>query len=150
VNAISPPPVEPKEATVMRLAIENVAPAWEQIYPLVRAALRGHPTHSVEDVRHRLLSNQATPWVQWSDHIEAIAVTDFVTYPQGLCLRVWLCGANRIDRLDTNKFSVALKDWARANKCRWIESVGRIGWARLIPDVKIEGVVVRHTLEDAP
>lgn len=150
MNAISHPLELPRETMVTRVAIENVAAVWPQVEPMAISALRGIVTHTADDVRRRVLSNQATLWVQWSGPVEAFAVTEFVSYPAGLCLRVWLCGARKGNPLAIDRFSVALKEWAAANDCRWIEAVGRVGWTRIIPDVTIEGVVVRHTLEDMP
>ena len=133
--------------SVFRVAIENVSAIWQEVEPLVQKALRTEPTHDVDDVRSAILSNQANLWVQRSDHIEGVVVTEFVSYPRGLALRVWLAGARDEDRGAHALFQARLYQWAKMNRCKWIEAVGRAGWLRRVPGFTYSGVVMRMVVD---
>jgi hypothetical protein len=134
-------------AKVFRVAIENVMGIWPQVEPLVAKELAVIPTHDVDDVRRMVLSNQLHLWVQWSDHVEAMAVTEFASYPRGLALRVWLGAAGDGEKLSRVTLVSAIKQWARYNRCKWIDACGRVGWLRVFSDAKFSGVFMRLTVD---
>jgi len=134
-------------AQIFRVATENVEPLWPQIEPLLQVELANIPTHDVDDVRGLILGNRCHLWVQWSDHVEAMAVTEFDSFPRGVALRVWLGAANEADRLDGEGFRTTLTQWAARNHCKWIMACGRIGWLRRFPDAKFAGVMMRLTVD---
>lgn len=139
----------PETTTIFRVAIENVSALWPQIEPLVKTELASVVTHDAGDVRALLLANQMHLWVQWSGHhVEAMAVTDFVNYPRGLALRVWLGTVNPGDVLDRTTFRIRLNQWARANQCKWIDACGRVGWLRVFRDAQYTGMFMRITVDD--
>lgn len=72
-------------------------------------------------------------------------VTTFAVYPTGSWVRVWLDGARKDRKQDHAAFIEELEKWRVVNKCRGFELVGRSGWARLLPKMKIEGVLMRWT-----
>jgi hypothetical protein len=137
-------PIEPEHrASVFRVAVENVTPIWPQVEPLVVRALCGQPTHDAEDVRRMLLGNAAQLWIQWAERVEAICVSEFVAYPKGIWVRVWLVGADPVAKMTDAGFADAIEHWREANGCRGIEAIGRLGWLRRYPQVKFVGAVMR-------
>lgn len=132
-----------QEARVFRVAVENVMPIWDAIRPLILAELTAIPTHDEEDIRKAILSCTCHLWVQWSDHVEAMVITDFVAYPRGLALRVWLGSAYRADGMDWRAFRAALDGWAAACGCKWIDACGRVGWLKRFSDARMAGVFMR-------
>jgi hypothetical protein len=132
---------------ITRVSIENIMGLWGQIEPLVQIELDAIPTHDVDDVRRMLLANQAHLWVQWSDHVEAMAITDFVNYPRGLELRVWLGAVREGDTVDKEAFRTAAFQWARMNRCKWLGACGRIGWLKVFSDMHYTGVFMRATVD---
>ena len=127
----------------------NISQNWQQFADVLAPAIAMTPTHNAEDVRLACMSGRADMWAQWEEPIvESAAVTEFISYPRGLWLRIWL-GACRPDRKqDSAGFLREFKQWARVNGCLGIEIAGRMGWARRFPEFKIEGVGMRMFLED--
>ena len=136
-------PKEEAPHQIFRVAIENIQALWPQIESLVAVELFGLPTHLPDDVRHILLANRANLWIQWSDRVEAMVITDFVSYPRGLALRIWLGAARKDAKFDRARFFVELQQWARRNECRWIDGCGRVGWLKVFPDVRYAGMFMR-------
>lgn len=135
------------ETKVFRVATENVMPLWPAIRPLILQELVLIPTHDEEDVRRAIMSNACHLWVQMTDHVEAMVVTDFVSYPKGLALRVWLGAAYGADRLDWSKFKIVIHEWAAACGCKWIDACGRVGWLKRFSDARMAGVFMRMPVE---
>ena len=134
---------------IFRVFPQNISGIWPQVSKVLAPAIAMTPTHNDEDVRLACMSGRADLWVQWEEPIvESAATTEFVAYPRGMWLRIWL-GACRSDKKQDSKgFLDAFKEWARVNGCRGLEIAGRIGWARRFPEFKIEGIGLRMSLEE--
>ena len=132
---------------IVRVFPGDLAHFWPQMAPLLRAAVERAPTHSLEDVRLKLLSGAAQPWIQWAEPVvEAVIVTEFAVYPRGSWVRIWLDGALATVRQRHAAFLAELDGWRVAHGCVGFECAGRPGWARLFPEAKIEGVIMRWTV----
>lgn len=133
------------EHRIIRVAPENVTPLWPQVEPLISSGMRGIPTHSTEDVRLMLMNMNAHLWVQWSGKVDAAVITQFMVYPRGCWLLVWIAGCNRGVDLDYEGFDKVLEEFRRINGCRGREIRGRIGWVRKFSQADMEAVVLRET-----
>lgn len=123
----------------------NLGNAWPHCMPLLKPAVDRLQTHTIEDVRKSLFCNQAHLWLQWSNEKgEAAAVTEFVNYPQGLWLRIWLMGAARGAQVLWDQFEKAIIGFAADNNCAGIEHYGRKGWAKRYPGTDTETRIYRH------
>ena len=129
--------------TIMRVAVDNIMPLWSQIVPMIEGALNGSATHDVEDVRRMLMAQAAHLWVQWTDRVEALLITEFVAYPKGLWLRIWLASAVQDVKLDHLSFYDMLCKWRDDNQCCGFEALGRPGWLRKFPEFRVQGLVMR-------
>ncbi len=130
---------------IMRVAPENVTPLWPQVQPLIESVVKQVPTHTCEDVRLMLMNMRAHLWIQWDgQQVEAVFVTEFVPYPQGVWLRFWIVAARKDHKLDQEAFVDTLRAFGIANGCRGFEWCGRVGWMRARPYAKLEGVVMRE------
>lgn len=128
---------------VFRVAVENVTPLWPQVAPLVTRGLAGHVTHDAEDVRRMLLGQTLQLWVQWSDRVEAVAVSEFAVYPKGVWVRIFLAAAASDSHLDGEAFLASLSQWRDMHGCQGFEAIGRMGWLRRFPDMRFVGAVMR-------
>lgn len=136
-------PSQPQH-TIIRVAPENVMPLWPQVEPLIRLGMRGIPTHEPEDVRLMLMDMRAHLWIQWSGKVDAVVVTQFMVYPRGCWLLMWVAGAARGAHLDYQAFDAVTEEFRRANGCRGREIRGRIGWVRKFSQADMEAVVLRE------
>lgn len=133
--------------TIMRVAPENVTPLWPQVQPLIESIIKHTPTHTCEDVRLMLMNMRAHLWIQWNGHVEALFVTEFVPYPQGVWLRFWIVAAHKDHKLDSDAFIGTLRAFGITNGCRGFEWCGRVGWSRVRPHAKLEGIVMREAFD---
>ena len=130
-------------STIMRVMPENVTALWPQVTPLLAPELAMTRTHTIEDVWRTIMSGAAHLWIQYSDHVEASIVTEFVNYPLGLSLRVWLAGASSETKLRRRAFREVVEQFAKLNKCEWLEACGRHGWLRVFPESEYVGMLMR-------
>lgn len=140
---VSRPVPAPPVSSVLRVGLENITPLWPQAQPLVVRALRGTGTHDDEDVRRLLLGGCAQLWAQYAGQLDAMLISEFVNYPKGVWLRIWLAAARADVRMDDLAFYEALTAWRDQHKCRGFEIIGRLGWLRRLPDARFIGAIMR-------
>ena len=131
------------DSKVFRVGVENISPLWPQIAAMMDKACKLMSTHAPEDVRRQLLTQESQLWLQWSDRPEALIVSQFAAYPNGLWLRLWLGASADGCVMDRPKFVDALEAWRTANQCREYEIIGRMGWGKLFPKARMEACVWR-------
>lgn len=134
------------ETKALRLAPENITPLWDQIVPLLSDPLVRAGTHDEEDVRLALLGGRAHLWIQWSGVVDAAGVTEFVAYPKGLWLRIWLSGSKLGVKVDWVALDEIVSEFARANRCVGLEAIGRKGWLKRFPRLETVAAVMRLKL----
>jgi hypothetical protein len=135
---------------IYRVAPNDLAVLWPQVAPLVVAALRGTPTHDAEDVRKTILAGNATLFVQFRDNrVEAIVVTEFVTFPKGVWINMWLlAAADPHVPLSIEAFHPVLEVFRIHNGARGFQYCGgRHGWLKRFPNLVVEGINTRWTLD---
>lgn len=132
------------EAAVFRVMPTNVAALWPQLAALFKPALAMVSTHTTEDVRRAIMAMRAELWVQMvNDVVASAATTEFVDYPAGMFVRVWMVGAVPDRKMDIQSFVETLNHWRKANQCLGFEWIGRHGWLKHFPDARVEGLLVR-------
>jgi hypothetical protein len=137
-------------SNVFRVALPDISATWARLTPLFAPIFAKAVTHEPEDVRQILLAQEAQLWVQWNVEtktIEAAFVTQFVKYPRGIWVRLWLGGALPDVPVDYDGVRGALTFWARQNGARGFEIVGRQGWLRRLPEAVLEGLCLRSTFD---
>lgn len=78
-------------------------------------------------------------------------MTEFVDYPRGCWLRVWLGAAATDTKMMKEQFQKEILNFAKLNFCAGIENIGRAGWLKthqLIGEIDNESCVYRHFLRD--
>jgi hypothetical protein len=130
-------------APILRVMPENVTGLWPQIAPLLAVDLSRTRTHVPEDVRRMIMIGAAHLWIQYDGKVQACCVTEFVSYPLGLALRVWLGEAAPGERMRRREFRELLGKFAQLHDCRWLEAVGRHGWMKVFPESEYTGMLMR-------
>jgi len=129
---------------IMRIMPEHVTPLWPQFEAIFVPALRLVSTHTPEDVRRAVLIGRAQLWAQMDGGtVEAAATTEFVDYPVGVFVRVWLAGCRSDRDFMYDGFYELMERWRENNRCVGFEAIGRHGWLRKFPRAKVEGLVMR-------
>lgn len=138
------------ERAVFRVQLADVTPTWAIVSSFFAPIFADAKTHTPEDVRQILLAGRAQLWVQWriqEQEIEASFVTEFVTYPRGVWIRLWLGGARPGTKVDYHAVKGAMTLFARQNGARGFEITGRHGWLRRFPEAVVEGLMMRVTFD---
>jgi len=139
MNAMSP-----TVGTIMRVMPENVTSMWRQVEELFLPALAMVSTHTAEDVRRAVMTMRAQLWAQIDGTVvQAAATTEFVDYPVGMYVRVWLAGARKGVKFDEEGFHHVMDNWRVHHNCVGFEAIGRHGWLKRFPEAKVEGLVLR-------
>lgn len=116
---------------------------WPQIAPLLIPALERTKTHDMEDVRKALMVQAAHLWIEIDKIVDAFMVTEFVNYPKGLFVRVWLAGARSGADMDWHAARGAVEVFKDTNHAIGLEVIGRKGWLGHFPDAHDCGFVMR-------
>lgn len=134
-------------AQVMRVMPEHVTALWPQLMAVFAPALAMSSTHDAESVRRALLTGKAQLWAQIDGNaVQAAATTEFVDYPKGVFVRVWLAGALRDCKMNEGAFFDLMEAWRVMHGCIGFEAIGRHGWLRRFPDARVEGLVMRWVM----
>lgn len=133
------------EPSVMRIMPENVTPLWSQLSALFKPALAMISTHTLEDVRRSIIAMRSQLWAQMDGAtVCSAATTEFVDYPVGLFVRVWLAGSRPDYQFNDGAFFDVMDRWREANGCVGFEAIGRHGWLRKYPRATVEGLIMRY------
>ena len=118
---------------------------WPRVAGLIEAAMRRGDLSSFAAVAAAVSAGRAQLWVACkSTEIEAAAVTE-LHQPQRrkYCVIVACGGAHRERWLD---LLAPIEDWARAEGCDAMRIMGRKGWARVLPDYKVNRIVLEKEI----
>jgi hypothetical protein len=92
-----------------------------------------------EDVLAEVVAGHAHLWVVWNEETrrpEAAMTTKIIQFPRKrVCLVQFTGGENMPAWVD--EWMEAVQRYARECGCASLETVGRRGWARIVPDVKV-------------
>lgn len=127
---------------ILRVTPNDIAGLWDQVEPLVTSALRASVTHDAGDVRADLLLGKAALFIQHTEQVDGIAVTNFAGYPKGLWLRIWLVATRPGVPLDGAGFYATCEHWRKIHQCKGFEVCsGRKGWLNHIEgaELRLEG-----------
>ena len=115
-------------STIIRVEPLNIPAVWHRIVGLVEPVVALTGTHTCDDVRNMLMTQSAQLWVEF-DGVELpfFLVSHFVSYPEGLALRLWLAGG---PGADLRRWHEHMRAWAKHCGCRWLEVEGRMGWGK--------------------
>lgn len=98
-------------------------------------------------VKQELKDGRAQLWCFHHGDIKGIWVTRIHligTIPVGV---VWGCAGDLNEhREDALAFFGIIEDWMRSEGCKYVEIVGRDGWARIFPDYQRHAVILRKRL----
>lgn len=81
-------------------------------------------THTLPDLMAALRAGEAQCW----DHNGSLAVTEILTYPQRVVLRLWLA-AGTFD--DLTELLPDIEAWGRQHGATLVEAIGRRGWMKV-------------------
>ena len=109
----------------------HVGHYWPSVESLIEAATaRSNGRHSAATIKSALIDKQMQLWLVMNNCLNAVIVTELLTYPTGLkvCGFVIVTGENHQKWL---RLAEDIKGWAKENGCERIEGWARPGWAKI-------------------
>lgn len=118
----------------------NIHEIWPQAKGLIRAAIEATDLSDFADIEAAVLSGDQLLWLAISDHIEAAATTHL---SRGVCTVVACSGHERERWLPLKS---RIEQYAKAEGCKCVRLYGRKGWERVLPDYRVEHMIMEKTL----
>lgn len=121
--------------------IEGLGIVWPRVREMLRPATdRTNGRYSVDDIRPLIHSGQCLLWVALADtpkdktiqdRVVAALVTRITRYPGRTLLSSLFLGGDGMKEWGPVFYST-IEDWARKSGCDGMETMGRIGWRKLL------------------
>lgn len=124
----------------------HIPKLWEQVIPILEPALVIFNTHDISDAKKDVMSGSKQLWVDYDNLVQGSAITEFVSYPKGLWLKIWIFGVRKEAKIAWEKFEEKFIEFAKLSGCVGIEHCGRPGWERRNPLHKKISVIYRMAL----
>jgi hypothetical protein len=123
----------------------RVHAVWSHVAPLVARAMRRGGMGAFADVERSLGQGRALVWLAWDGKdILAAAVTQLDLIDGVKLCTIVACGGQRFARF--GHLIRGLERYAEAEGCTRVRICGRKGWARLLPDYRIQRVIIEKEL----
>jgi hypothetical protein len=114
-----------------KVSTEVLPAVWPQCYDLLKAPAERDGLFLIEDVWATLITGKASLFIEYEGSvIKAAVVTEFVSFPRALLLRLWLMGATRGEEVDYAGLRALTEEWAKVNAANGLQIIGRSGWSR--------------------
>ena len=139
------------------MSILRGVPRWalDRYWPLAepaiaRAVARSDGRYAVADVFAALRAGEMQLWISLAeiddraDAIEAVCVTEIVSYPREKRCGIVFCAGK--DRKNWLHHLAGIETWAKAQGCAAFELQGRPGWERALPDWRKTHVILRKRI----
>lgn len=122
---------------LVQIPTDNVAQAWCLVDEFIaKACERGE--YEKDELQRQCLLGSATLWMIWSGICEAALVT--TTIQKDKTLLIAACGGKGVDGWIS--LLSELEAWAKKEGKTGIRIYGRRGWARKLPDYRINRIIL--------
>ena len=125
---------------------ENVKVIWGQVEPLLlRGIYYDDFSYDGRNLLDGILKKDMQLWISWTNKVESAVLTQITDYPKFKVCRWFLAGGfNMKHWLD--EMTNQVETWAKQNKCKRIELVGRKGWLKKLKDYEAKHIVMTKEL----
>jgi hypothetical protein len=105
---------------------------WDDIKEYMEGAAKyTHGRFKVEDIKVELIRNPRQQlWLAYDDKVYGAVITEVMTYPQMKTLIMHFTGGIELPKWKDAMLST-LREFAKDQQCKVIESYGRTGWKRI-------------------
>jgi hypothetical protein len=116
---------------VIGIPADQIDRWWDDALPMIEKALkRGLGEWAASDIRTALLSRDMQMWGAFDGTLQAVMVTQILTYPQMKVCDLVLCGGRGLKFWKDNISDV--EAWAAQQGCRMARLFGRRGWIKAL------------------
>lgn len=136
------------KSIIVALDKKNVVLLWPQIEALLKPLVESEGYYIAEDILAFHLRDEMLIFVSWVDHlkqIEAVAVTQIITYPRmKACFVPYIAGKN----LNAWKeyLQNTLENYARSNGCKRMGGGFRRGWVKIAGYKEVGCILVKDLI----
>ncbi len=122
----------------------DIVKVWPLARGLIKSAIDRTGLSEFEQVERQVMSGDQLLWLALSDHVEAAATTHLVKTSGRPILIVTACAGTQRERWIGLRQKV--EAYARAEGCSRVRLYGRRGWERVLPDYRVEYVIMDKEL----
>jgi hypothetical protein len=139
-------PPEMTECELVCIPPDCVHLVWPRVAGLIEAAMRRGDLSSFAAVAAAVSAGRAQLWVasEHPDGIAAAAVTELHQPRRRKYCVIVACGG--YDMARWLHLLAPIEDFARAEGCDAMRIMGRKGWARVLPDYKVNRIVLEKEI----
>lgn len=120
---------------------------WPHVAHHIRRWVEYDDTWTLDGIKDELKAARAQLWCLYTDTIVVVCVTRIDEIGAIRLGLVWGCAGDfMLHKEDALTFFGIIEDWFREKGCRFVDWVGRDGWARIFPDYTRHAVVMRKRL----
>lgn len=106
----------------------SIAEDWARCRKWVEKAIATNDFYTMEFVEQSIESGRMHFWPGKT----CVVITDFMEFPNGKALNIFLVGGKRFDALkELHQIEARISAFAKETGCRWILGHGRTGWEKL-------------------
>jgi hypothetical protein len=122
----------------------DVSKTWPLARLLIKSAIEHTGLSDFDHIESQVLSGDQLLWLAISDHVEAAATTHLVKTRGKPILVVTACSGSRRERWIALRHRI--EAYGKAEGASRIRLYGRKGWERVLPDYRVEYVIMDKEL----
>jgi hypothetical protein len=126
------------------VAPADIASAWPLARLLIKSAIEHTGLSDFDHIESQVLSGDQLLWLAISDHVEAAATTHLIKTRGKPILVVTACSGTRRERWIELRHKI--EAYGKAEGASRIRLYGRKGWQRVLPDYRVEYIIMDKEL----
>ena len=135
------------DSVLVGVTSDKIEAAWPHVVDLIqRACERSRGRHTAEGFKKRLLDRDQQLWLSWNEGVEALAVSEIITWNDTGLKSCRLVIATGKSRRNWARFHELIGEWAKSQGCTILEAAPRPGWERELPTFRKTHVFLERAL----
>lgn len=124
------------QSQLLGIPSAHIEVIWPQVEPLIAMACKRSGRDSSEGYKKRLLAQEQQLWVSWNSGVEAILITQILTFlDTGVKVCRWQVCTGK-SRHNWAHFRDQIGEWAKSEGCSEMDFLSRPGWRKELPEFK--------------
>jgi len=135
----------PSSASLVCVDPKRINEIWPYARELIKSAIERTGLSNFSDIETDVLRGDQLLWLAWNGKaIEAAATTHLVKINNKKLLILTACAGH--DRSRWLPVREKIEAYAKAEGCKRIRLYGRKGWQRVLPDYRVEHIIMEKAL----
>lgn len=123
---------------------EHIDNIWQYVEGEIKRLCDVDGLYAPEDIKKSLKERSMQLWVYAPKDLQALCVTEIITYPR---MKICKVGAAGNKRDDWHGFMSVIEAWAREQGCDKMHIHARKGWAKVLTSFRIPAFIFEKELK---